>query len=130
MRPCGSDAEVIADNEPRAVAVGQNDQTACFRDASDDLELLLVEDTEAAGFEDNGIHHLTDGVDVIATLRELLRAVLSCFSLSTLRQSRAASVRSASNFIDRASFQIRVGVRRARPRGAAPEKAAAAVPAL
>ena len=62
-------ADEIADDEARAVRIRQDDQAPAFgQGAQQALFLFVVENGEAPGLEDDGVHHLAQGVFVIAPL--------------------------------------------------------------
>ena len=59
-------AQVAADDEARAVAVGQHDQASLLRDGAQQRELLLVvENAEPGGLQNWRVHDLRQRVFVI-----------------------------------------------------------------
>ena len=61
--------DVVADDETRPVGIREDDQAPLFRHPAKQRHLLpVLENAEPRRFQNGGIHHLTEGVFVVAPL--------------------------------------------------------------
>ena len=81
---------MIADNEARAVGIGQQDQAPCLRQTAEIGGLFPVsEHGEAARLDDGGVHRLQQRVLIVAALHhdDLADAGLHRAPASSMRNS-------------------------------------------
>ena len=67
---CRIDAalEIVADHKARSVGIGEDNQSARLSQRAQEPALLgILENAEAVGLQNHSVHHLAQGVLVIAT---------------------------------------------------------------
>ena len=101
---------MIADDKARTVRVGQQYHAPLFRQTAEIGQLLLVvEHAEALGGQDHGVHHLRQGVFVIAALhdddltdaglhRTPANSIRNSFSSASLSMPRSLFMRRSSRW--------------------------------
>ena len=99
---------MIADHEARAVGVGQQYHAPLLRQAAEIGQLLLIaEHAEAFGGQDHRVHHLRQGVFVVAALhddgltdaglhRTPANSIRNSFSSASLSMPRSLFMRRSS----------------------------------